>query len=768
MSRLNRFLILALVILGAAVSPVWAQSQYIGFVYPAGGQQDSTFPIRLGGQGLLHASDVVVSGEGVSARLVDYYRILDNQEMGLVSQQLNELKKKETTVDDAMAAKMAAFEFPAPIGPDTGPNVAASLICPICGTANALDAKVCIKCNTKLEKPKDQPAGEKDAKNAAPKTEKDVAKQKLMDRIQRVFAEDERNPAVRSQTELVFAEITVAPDAKPGRREIRVITKRGVSNPLSFYIGQVPEVARKPMKTMQLPLLGKESLAQRKRPREEEEMRVTLPCTMNGQIAAGEVNRYRFQAGKGQRLVISAKARDLIPYVPDGVPGWFQAVLKLRDSSGKELAYNDDFRSNPDPLIYFEIPEDGEYVLTINEALFRGRESFVYRVTIGELPFVTSIFPLGGRVGEPVQIEMNGWNLDKATLAPPPKDAKAGHHLLAATNGKLVSNYVPFALDTLPECLDKEPNDESSNAQKVTLPVIVNGRMDRPGDWDVFAVEGKAGEIIVAEVFARRLGSPMDSFLKVTGADGKIIALNDDHYDAASGLNTDHADSYLMVKLPADGKYLIHLGDTRRQGGKEYGYRLRLSQPQPDFVLRLMPSRLAMPGKGSTAVTVFAMRKDGFDGPITLKFKDLPQGLESPGATLAAKQESVGLSLKTSLAEMEKPVNVTVVGTAKIGDREIVREALPAEDKMQAFLWRQLLPADTLPVLVFDASYQPPADRLRPPIRDDQRPKDVKPTLTRSSVEWWLKQIERLYQEWYLTDEFANREIAGVEARVIK
>ncbi len=453
-----------------------------------------------------------------------------------------------------------------------------------------------------------------------------MAKQKLIERIQRRFAEDERTPAVRSQTELVFAEVTVAPDAKPGRREIRVITKRGISNPLPFYVGQVPEVARKPMKTMQLPVLGKEYLAQRKRPPEEEELRITVPCTMNGQIAAGEVNRYRFQASKGQRLVISAKARDLVPYVADGVPGWFQAVLRLRDANGKELAYDDDFRFNPDPVIYFEVPEDGEYVLTINEALFRGRESFVYRITIGELPFVTSIFPLGGRVGEPVKIEMDGWNLEKTTLAPPPKDAKPGHHLIAATNGKFVSNYVPFALDTLPECLEKEPNDEPSKAQKVTLPIIVNGRADRPGDWDVFEVEGKAGETIVAEVYARRLGSPLDSFLKVTGADGKIIALNDDHYDAASGLNTDHADSYLMVKLPADGKYFIHLGDTRRHAGKEYAYRLRISQPQPDFALRLIPSRISIPSKGSAAVTVYAIRKDGFDGPIKLSFKDLPAG----------------------------------------------------------------------------------------------------------------------------------------------
>ena len=30
------------------------------------------------------------------------------------------------------------------------------------------------------------------------------------------------------------------------------------------------------------------------------------------------------------------------------------------------------------------------------------------------------------------------------------------------------------------------------------------------------------------------------------------------------------------------------------------------------------------------------------------------------------------------------------------------------------------------------------------------------------------RQIERLYQEWFFTDEFANREIAKIEGRLIK
>ena len=65
-----------------------AQSQYIGFAYPAGGQQGTTFPIRLGGQGLVHASDVIVSGEGVSVRLVDYYRFMGNRGDHVLAQQL--------------------------------------------------------------------------------------------------------------------------------------------------------------------------------------------------------------------------------------------------------------------------------------------------------------------------------------------------------------------------------------------------------------------------------------------------------------------------------------------------------------------------------------------------------------------------------------------------------------------------------------------------------------------------------------------------------
>jgi hypothetical protein len=79
----------------------------------------------------------------------------------------------------------------------------------------------------------------------------------------------------------------------------------------------------------------------------------------------------------------------------------------------------------------------------------------------------------------------------------------------------LVSNDVPFAVDALPEILDREPNDTPKEAEAVTLPVMVNGRIDRAGDLDVFSFSGRSGDRS-SRRSRRRLLSLLDSVLEVT------------------------------------------------------------------------------------------------------------------------------------------------------------------------------------------------------------------------------------------------------------
>ena len=138
------------------------------------------------------------------------------------------------------------------------------------------------------------------------------------------------------------------------------------------------------------------------------------------------------------------------------------------------------------------------------------------RIALGELPYITSIFPLGGRANTQLNVEVRGWNLpvDKLTFEPIFDRGRAIRPFSVRREDGLSSNRMPFAVDLMSEQMEQEPNNRQQEAQAVTLPMAINGRIDQPGDVDVFRFEGRAHEKIVAEVYARRLGSPMDSFLR--------------------------------------------------------------------------------------------------------------------------------------------------------------------------------------------------------------------------------------------------------------
>ena len=709
MRRLSWLLMLGLLGPAAMTAPVFGQ-QYIGYAYPAGGQQGTTVQVRLGGQRLQGSLSASVSGEGVSVKFVDYFRRMSPQDMTLMREQEKELRpaKKKNSKDDKEGRSRRS-----------------------------------------------KPVIDKQAE----------IKQKILERIDERQSEYCNRANCRALEELVFVEVTISPDAKPGKREIRVITETGVSNPVPFYISQYPEVARKAMKISPFQVLGKENLAQRKRPPEEVESTVSVPCVMNGQIAPGEINRYRFMASKGQRLVISVKARDLVPYIADAVPGWFQPVMTLYNSSGQEVAYSDDYRFDPDPVILYDVEKGGEHVLEMTDSIYRGREDFIYRITVAEAPFITSIYPLGGRIGDPSDIKMDGWNLDNAKLIAVGESSLAGIYKVAAEKGGIISNTVPFARDTLPEEFDNDQNDSIAKAQKITLPVNINGRSDRPGDRDIYEFTAKAGDTVVAEVLARQLDSPLDSVVKITDAHGKLIAVNDDKWDAAIGSNTHHADSYISVKLPAAGTYYVHLTDVAQSGGPEYGYRLRVSPPRPNFELRTEPSRMSIRNKRSGYVKIYSVRKDGYNGPIKVTLKDPPKGFSSSGVTIAAGKEVSTLTVKTTLFKTDTPVALNIIGTATIDGKDVTHQAVAAEDKMQAFLWRHLLPAEEFVAYVYNPDMGGPVNRPYPP-PPVTPPKTDSATakFTKRQVQGRMRQLKSLYQEWLLMPDFYNRKMAECEA----
>jgi len=667
MSRSRRLVRWSLVVWLGALSAASAQPPpRIAYVFPAGGQRGTTFQVTVGGRYLGRYSAPIqrvhFSGSGVRARVLRKIEPLASAEVSALRKRLTQLQKVPRDKQDRM---------------------------------------------TRLE----------------------IAR--LQRKLAIYLAETTRRQLQPNLGERVALEVTIAAGAELGVREMRVESRQGISNPIRFYVASLPEFREQPPEIVPAP--RDFSGLFRFPPRAVTD--ITLPAVVNGQIiprepdyvhwqmrrfTPGDADRYRFTARKGQRLVVAVRARELIPYLADAVPGWFQATVALYDAQGNELAYCDDYRFRPDPVLLFEVPEDGQYIVEIKDALYRGRPDFVYRITIGEVPFITSIFPLGGRAGGKTTVKLTGWNLPIHQLTVT-TNKRPGIHPLTVRNGESISNTVPFAVDTLPERLEVEPNNSAAAAQQVTLPVIINGRIERPGDWDVFRFKGRAGEQVVVEVVARRLDSPLNSVLELTDAAGKRLAFNDDHEDKADAMHTHHADSFIQITLPADGSYLLHLGDAEHEGGPDYAYRLRISPPRPDFELRVVPSCINANTWQLKPLTVYALRKDGFDGPIALSLRGDPAGIWLDGGVVPAGQDRVRVTLGLAPWLALEPLKLCLEGRVTIGGREVVHAAVPADDMMQAFAYKHLVPAHDLTLVLPGRrkAPKPPADprSFRPSLR---------------------------------------------------
>ena len=499
-------------------------------------------------------------------------------------------------------------------------------------------------------------------------------------------------------SETVTLKIEIAADAPIGYRQIRLLKPTGVTNPLHFCIGQFPELV--------------EDASNDKS--ESRETAAPLPAILNGQILPGEVDRYSFHATRGTRLVVAAQGRDLIPYLADAVPGWFQPALTLYDPKGNKVAFENHFYFSTDPVIYYEVPAEGDYHLEIRDMLYRGREDFVYRVTLGEVRYVRDIFPLGGQSAVPVSVSVSGWNLScsKIMLTPP---AAPGIYPVNELGNGFVTRNVLFASDPLPQLTEVESSSRAGQAQRVSLPMVINGKINSPGDDDIFAINCRADETVVAEVYARRLNSPLDSWLRVTDSTGQQIAFNDDCEDKGAGLLTQAADSRLSFTALTAGIYYIHLGDTQGVGGPEYAYRLRLSAPMPDFTLYSTPSSLNGRAGSCLPLTVHAVRKDGFSGEIHLTLKSPTDGFSMDGGKIPAGQDKVRVTINLPPVPSEKPIYFAMEGRATISNSSVIRQVKAADDMIQAFMYHQLVPAvDWIAIVSGPPSSRPPIKLVTP------------------------------------------------------
>jgi len=482
-----------------------------------------------------------------------------------------------------------------------------------------------------------------------------------------VITPDEASEPVKSPVQSLAVRFIVADDALPGVRQVRLATHTGVSTIAQLVIAHDPLILENAIlenAILENAILenatGNSNVITSATP-------FTIPATLCGGLEKAEdVDFYKFQAHQGQNVHFFVRCMKLQDLIHD-LQTHADPILTLRDSNGSTLAASDNVYG-ADPLLSHRFDADGDYFLEIRDVRYQGNPYWQYAIEVSERPHVQTIFPLALSAAESTHgVTPLGYGLadDWQAVIELPESVSPGVNTVGLVVDGKSRHSVEVVIDRGPFVTESsEPNDSIESAQLVTLPVGIHGRIEQPSEIDFYAFEAERGDRFTFEVFARRVGSSLDSHLRLLDSTGKQLQINDDLRDGKRTFSDSRIENW---NVPADGRYILEIRDLNLRGGKDFVYFLKASQAIPHFRLFADTDKTLLTPGTSGVIFVRAERLSGFDGEIRLQVAGLPEGVTASEGRILAGAHVDGCVVLTADEKTKPDVsNIEIRGVGSV------------------------------------------------------------------------------------------------------
>lgn len=450
--------------------------------------------------------------------------------------------------------------------------------------------------------------------------------------------------------------VTPEGDIQPGYYQVRIVTPGGVSLPLVIGVDNLPQVPFAADVTQ-------------------------LPVAMHGSVGGSAVSETKLNGKAGQKITVEVEAQRL--------GSKLRPVLHLYNAKKKQIAWSWNIPSlHGDTRLETVLPEDGQYTVALHDAEYGPPGPSYFRLKIGEWAYVDQVFPAALAKGQPTGVDLLG-------AAPTPRldvpaVAAAGIQLLSLPPGPIWSGPRPFVeVSPYAEVVEQAP---AATSQMLPAGIVgVSGKLLAPQEEDRYQVPVTPGSKLRFEVFAERLGSPLDVALVVRNEKGDLLARTED--------GTGTTDPNLEYAVP-DGVNFVVVGviDATGRGGPRGIYHLTVDAISPgvtknEFQLTTTTQRISLPTGGRFIVPVYAER-NGYQGPI-----DLLPGALPAGVTAAALQIPVDADgTLVTLQRADAPADVLLAswkGRAATGEERPVWIKGHPQERLQPWLASELAVAPT-------------------------------------------------------------------------
>lgn len=148
-------------------------------------------------------------------------------------------------------------------------------------------------------------------------------------------------------------------------------------------------------------------------------------------------------------------------------------------------------------------------------------------------------------------------------------DLKRGAYEFSVANANGESGKLQLHVDDLPQ-IDLDNLNPPKPAKPLRLPVSVWSTHEKPGDTDEIQFEAKAGQTVVFDLAARRLGSKAEAVLTLRDAAGKTLATN-------SGFDGGN-EPLLVHTFTEEGRYTLHVSELVLGASADHFYRLSIGE----------------------------------------------------------------------------------------------------------------------------------------------------------------------------------------------
>lgn len=303
------------------------------------------------------------------------------------------------------------------------------------------------------------------------------------------------------------------------------------------------------------------------------------------------------------------------------------------------------------------------------------------------------LFPAGGKLGAALNVnvggKLEGWPVGVWTDHPGlvfkaatnsgaysvsiGTDVPPGPHLVRFFNGDGAAEPRTFVVGLRDEILEAEPNDDFRKAQRLDRPaVVINGRLEKAGDVDSFALTAERGKWIVAAVDAYALGSSVDPVVQILDERGVRVAFNHD---------THNLDPLVAWQAPRAGAYVVQVlgfahppaADVSAKGSTAYVYRLTVTTGP--FVRFAFPAGVRRGAKSSVSLAGWNLDKAGVTQTVDASHAQAADQLLFLPAALTGDTLWLDVGEANELAEVEpndtpataQPVTLPATLNGRIG-----------------------------------------------------------------------------------------------------